>query len=619
MSEVLDIFSTCISDKLEFLDLSHNQFFGHLSDQLRQLKDLHTLQLINNSISDPIPLSLGELWSLQELDISLNKLNGTQLSEAHFSNLTRLTNFDVSGTSLMFNVSSTWIPPFQLEILALQSCHLGPRFPSWLHSQKNLRYLDLSNSGLLDTIPSSFWKSHSQLELLDLSNNSIYGHIPNLTDNSPLIALFLSSNNLFAPLPLISSNLIIFDIAYNAFSGSIFHFFCNGMNDLMPTAVFKLNDNFLSGELPNCWMKWPELIVLKLGYNNFSGSIPSSIGSLSFLSSLRLEKNNISGTIPVSLGNCTSLQVINLEENEFSGNIPAFIGERLSKLVILKLTSNKFQGILPVELCHLSSLQILDVANNNMSGTIPTCINNFTAMLQMDSHPRSNLFYVYNFTGRNSSLRGYVQEDAIVTLKGKLRQFTTTLNLVRILDLSSNNFSGEIPIEVTHLGALQSLNLSCNLFIGKIPESIGAMRSLESFDLSENQLSGEIPPNISDLNFLSDLNLSNNNLSGKIPSSTQLQSLNASSFIGNELCGDPLPKKCSTSPITPKHEDDAGKDDDDEEEVDWMLYVSTVLGFIVGFWSVVGSLVVSRRWRFIYFGFLYRIWDMFTCLVRKCF
>ncbi|KAL5751186.1 hypothetical protein ACOSP7_025789 [Xanthoceras sorbifolium] len=387
-------------DKLKLLDLSHNQFFGHLSNQLCQLKGLHILWLSNNFISDPIPFSLGELWSLKKFDISYNKLNGT-FSEAHFSNLTRLTYFDASGTSLMFNVSSHWIPPFQLKILGLYSCHLGPRFPSWLHSQKNLFFLDLSSSRLLDTIPSSFWKSHSQLE-------SIY------------FSLFLK-------------------------------------NDLMQTAVLKLNDNFLSGELLNCWMKWSELIVLNLGYNNFSGSIPSSIGSLR--------------TIPISLGNCTSLQVINLEENEFSGNIPAFIGERLSKLVILKLTSNKFQGILPVELCHLSSLQILDVANNNMSGTIPTCINNLSSML-------------------DSPVFGLVWEDAIVTLKGKLRQFITTLNLVRILDLSSNNFSGEIPIEVTRLGALQSLNLSHNLFIGKIPESIDAMRSLESFDLSENQLSG---------------------------------------------------------------------------------------------------------------------------------
>ncbi|KAL5748749.1 hypothetical protein ACOSQ2_026046 [Xanthoceras sorbifolium] len=433
-------------DKLELLDLRHNQFFGHLSNQLHQLKGLHTLRLSNNSISDPIPFSLGELWSLQELDISLNKLNGTQLSEAHFSNVTRLTHFDAFGTSLMFNVSSTWIPPFQLEMLGLHSCHLGPR---------------------------NFWKSHSQLKVLDLYNNSIYGHIPNLTDNSPLTTLILSSNNFSGPLPLISSNLTTFDLADNAFSGSVFHFFYN----------------FLSGELPNCWMKWPQLIALNLGYNNFSGSIPSSIGSLSFLSSLRLEKNNISGTIPVSLGNCTSLQVINLEENEFSGNIPAFIGERLSKLVILKLTSNKFQGILPVELCHLSSLQILDLANNNMFGKIPTCINNLTTMLQMDSHPRSNMFYVYNPLGRDTPIVGLVQEDAIVTLKGKLRQFITTLNLLRILNLSTNNFLGEIPIEVTRLGALQSLNLSHNLFIEKIPESIGAMRSLESFDLSKNQLS----------------------------------------------------------------------------------------------------------------------------------
>ena len=71
------------------------------------------------------------------------------------------------------------------------------------------------------------------------------------------------------------------------------------------------------------------------------------------------------------------------------------------------------------------------------------------------------------------------------------------------------------------------------------------MRALESIDLSANQFDGEIPQSISNLTFLSFLNFSNNNLVGKIPSSTQLQSFDASSFTGNELCGPPLLKNCT--------------------------------------------------------------------------
>nr|GEZ85972.1 leucine-rich repeat protein [Tanacetum cinerariifolium] len=93
---------------------------------------------------------------------------------------------------------------------------------------------------------------------------------------------------------------------------------------------------------------------------------------------------------------------------------------------------------------------------------------------------------------------------------------------------------------------LKSLNLSRNYLTGRIPEKIGDLKELESFDLSINKLSGELPMSLSSLNFLSNFNVSYNNLTGRIPSSTQLQSLNELSFVGNKLCGDPLTEPCST-------------------------------------------------------------------------
>ncbi|KAK2639630.1 hypothetical protein Ddye_027425 [Dipteronia dyeriana] len=187
-------------------------------------------------------------------------------------------------------------------------------------------------------------------------------------------------------------------------------------------------------------------------------------------------------------------------------------------------------------------------------------------------------------------------EEASLVMKGIAAEYNTILNLVRYIDLSHNNFSGEIPTELTSLGAVQSLNLSDNSFTGRIPSSIGAMSALESIDLSGNQFDGEIPQSISNLTFLSFLNFSNNNLIGKIPLSTQMQSFEASCFIGNELCGAPLPENCTETVQTSDHEN--GEElDGDEDEVDW-FYVSMALGFVVGFWSVIGSLLVNKRWRY---------------------
>ncbi|KAK3199608.1 hypothetical protein Dsin_023023 [Dipteronia sinensis] len=169
----------------------------------------------------------------------------------------------------------------------------------------------------------------------------------------------------------------------------------------------------------------------------------------------------------------------------------------------------------------------------------------------------------------------------------QIPRFLGSMRNLRIIDLSKNKFSGEIPMEVTNLHALISLNLSHNSFFGKIPESIGDMRDLETIDFSANLLSGKIPQSITSLTYLNHLNLSNNKLTGEIPLGTQLQSLDASSFNGNELCGFPL-KNCTVATYpTPRNENGT------QHEVDW-FYVSMGLGFVVGFWSFIGPLLINR-------------------------
>jgi Leucine-rich repeat (LRR) protein len=57
---------------------------------------------------------------------------------------------------------------------------------------------------------------------------------------------------------------------------------------------------------------------------------------------------------------------------------------------------------------------------------------------------------------------------------------------LRVLDLSSNAFSGEIPLRITVFAGLQSLNLSSNSFSGQLPAGIGGMRLLEVLDVNAN-------------------------------------------------------------------------------------------------------------------------------------
>nr|XP_023892372.1 receptor-like protein EIX2 [Quercus suber] len=266
--------------------------------------------------------------------------------------------------------------------------------------------------------------------------------------------------------------------------------------------------------------------------------------------------------------------------------------------MILSLRSNYFHGHIPKELCALTSLQILDLSHNKLYGSIPRCVKNFSAMATNNiSNHHLNSYNDSYYYGETLPL-----ESALLVIKGNILEYSTILQLVKSIDFSKNNLSGEIPKEVTSLQGLQSLNLSYNFLIGSILENIGTMGSLESIDFSLNQLSGQIPSSMSSLTFLNHLNLSNNKLTGKIPLSTQLQSLNPSSFVGNKLCGPPLTVNCTTNGVKPNNENIRSKATGGLE-VDW-FYVSMALGFVVGFWSVCGNLLLNKQWRIMYFQFL---------------
>ncbi|KAL4601736.1 hypothetical protein ACB092_10G003100 [Castanea dentata] len=603
--EIFESLSGCVSNGLEILDLYNAQLSGQLTDELGQFKNLVILSLGNNSISGPIPWSIGNLSSLRSLNLETNQINGTLppsfghlskleslyiysnmlegvVSEVHFTNLTRLTLLYASKNRLTLKV-------------ILGSWNLGPKFPSWLCSQKQLLILDISNTGIIDAFT-----------YLNISHNQIYGEIPHI----PLILSYfsiidVSSNHFEGPLPCISSNLSFLDLSNNSLSGSIFHFLCYKMKEPKNMEFLNLGKNLLSGNISNCWMKWQRLAALNLGNNNFSGSIPASIGSLINLRSLHLSNNSFSGKFPSLLKNCKYF-------------IPLWIGHSLSRLMILSLRFNNFHGQIPEELCALTSLQILDLSHNKLFGSIPKCLNNFITMARNNN---SN-YPIYVFSCTHDEARKGTSSTAVVSLrlqlvvfKGKALEYSTTLQLVKIVDLSNNNLSGEIPEEVTRLKGLQSLNFSFNILTGRIPEKIGDLGSVESIDFSSNQLYGQIPQSMSSLTFLSHLNLSNNNLTGKIPSSTQLQSLDASNFFGNKLCGPPLIDNCTIKDVQPNTEKKECKAFSGVD-VDW-FYVSMALGFVVGFWVVWGPLLLNKQWRFLYFQFLDHLGYKVTGLVAQ--
>ncbi|XP_048433319.1 LOW QUALITY PROTEIN: receptor-like protein EIX1 [Pyrus x bretschneideri] len=599
-SEIFESLSRCGPDGIKSLSLRYTNISGPIPMSLGNLSSLEKLDISGNQFNGSFTEVIGQLKMLTELDISYNSLEGA-VSEVSFSNLTKLKHFSAKGNSFTLKTSRDWVPPFQLEILQLDSWHLGPEWPMWLRTQTQLKELSLSGTQISSTIPTWFWNLTSQVEYLNLSHNQLYGQIQNIF-GAKYSVVDLSSNHFTGALPTVPTSFNWLDLSNASFSGSVFHFFCDRPDETKRLYVLHLGYNFLTGKVPDCWMSWKYLSFLHLENNNLTGNVPMSMGYLRELESLHLRNNHLYGELPHSLQNCTSLSVVDLSENGFSGSIPIWIGKSLSGLHVLNLRSNKFEGDIPNEVCYLKSLQILDLAHNKLSGMIPRCFHNLSAMANvLESFSPTTPWFIISDEVHT------VLENAILVTKGIQMEYSKILGFVKGIDLSCNFMYGDIPEELTGLLALQSLNLSNNRFTGRIPSKIGNMAQLESLDFSMNQLDGEIPPSMTNLTFLSHLNLAYNNLTGRIPESTQLQSLDQSSFVGNELCGAPLNKNCSTNGVIPPAtvEQDGGGGYRLLE--DGWFYVSLGVGFFTGFWIVLGSLLVNMPWSVLLSQLLNRI------------
>ncbi|BBN70552.1 hypothetical protein Prudu_1499S000700 [Prunus dulcis] len=112
------------------------------------------------------------------------------------------------------------------------------------------------------------------------------------------------------------------------------------------------------------------------------------------------------------------------------------------------------------------------------------------------------------------------------------------------LDLSSNNFVGQIPWSFfLNLESLAYLNLVGNNFVGQFPEEVRNSTSISSLTvlyLNENQLNGTIPSWLGSLPSLEWLGLESNQFSG-IDTEFQSRSLKYLYLNDNKLHG-PIPR-----------------------------------------------------------------------------
>ncbi|XP_020233062.2 receptor-like protein EIX2 [Cajanus cajan] len=607
ISNIIQNSSQCNRHVFQTLDLSYNQITGMLPN-LSTFRSLRMLDLSINQFTGEIPQSIGFLNELVSLRLGGNHFEG-DINELHVTNMSKLVLLDLTDSSLSVKFDTTWVPPFQLFRLGLGSCKLGPRFPNWLHTQRYLWYVDISDAGIDDFVPEWFWSKLQHIIGLNMSCNSLKGTIPNLPIKltNDYNAISLGSNQLEGEIPTFLTQASALDLSKNKIS-DLNSFLCT-KSATTAMLTLDLSNNQITGQLPNCWKHLKNsLELLDLSNNKLSGKIPKSIGTLVNLQALVLRNNSLTGGLPFTLKNCTDLVMLDVSENFLFGPIPLWIGENLQELIILSLRVNRFFRSVPANLCYLRQIHFLDLSRNNLSGGIPTCLGHFTELGEREI-TTYEIVKGRKITSSYTSLDIY-DSNVLFTWKGQDYVFWNPEFLLKSIDLSSNDLTGAIPKEIGYLVGLVSLNLSRNKLDGEIPTEIENLSWLEFLDLSRNKFSGKIPFNLSKIDRLGVLDLSNNDLSGRIPWEGHLETFDASSFEGNlELCGEPLNKSCPGDKTTAKPQEPAVHGEEDNSVFNEALYMSLGLGFFAGFWGLLGPIILWKPWRIAYLRFLNRVTD----------
>ena len=205
----------------------------------------------------------------------------------------------------------------------------------------------------------------------------------------------------------------------------------------------ELQDNYISGELPNFLFHISHLQVLILRNNSLQGLIPKTISNLKYLQILDLSSNNLTGEIPIGFVNLAGM-IEAPHLTSISNDVILVFHELISSNImvnVLIVNWKKSKQGLPSH--NIDMYFLLGLSNNQLSGEIP------------------------------ASLGG--------------------LKALKMLNLSYNKLSGKIPASLSDLQNLESLDLSHNKLSGSLPTTLSKLQQLTTFDVSNNQLIGRIP------------------------------------------------------------------------------------------------------------------------------
>ncbi|XP_037411682.1 receptor-like protein 9DC3 [Triticum dicoccoides] len=351
-----------------------------------------------------------------------------------------------------------------------------------------------------------------------------------------------------------------------------------GFERLTELLSLELSETGLSGQIPIGIAHLEKLLTLDISYNDYlylrEPQFQTLVANLTNLRDLYLNEVDISSSGPtwsVAIADSVpllqnldfnSLSTLKLRENRFHGMLPENIGEGCM-LQTIDLNNNLIEGKIPRSLSNCQGLELFDVGNNQIIGSFPSWLGVL---------PRLRVL-VLRFNQLNGTIRDFKGDHTINNYFANLQ----------ILDLASNNFSGNLPegwfnelkammenvsdggevlghetysgarfyqdtVTITFKGfdlsftkilsTFNAIDFSNNSFDGPVPESIGRLVALRGLNMSYNNFMGQIPFQYRNLSQLEAMDLSWNQITGEIPQElTSLTSLEWLNLSYNNLYG----------------------------------------------------------------------------------
>ncbi|CAA3003547.1 receptor like 42-like [Olea europaea subsp. europaea] len=512
---------------VKLIDLSSNNLVGDVLVEITSL--------VTNHFSGGIPTGVSQLDQLGVLDLSYNNLSGKIPQSIH------LRTFNASAFEENHGLCGLPLTKVCPEDEIVQV----PKISYKVDGMKNQDVDKLIDDGIYISMAVGFVFGFWGVPHLNPPIPISLGNMSSLT------SLYLYGNQLTGkvPCPALSSSLTDLDLFGNIFNATITQ--CIGSLSKLEYLYLGSN-NFEDIITESCFSNLSQLQELYLSSNpGISFNIMLGWNLPFQLTHVSLADCKVGPHFPTWLRTQTRLEDLDISNAEISGTFPDCFWESSPKLWILNVSHNNFLGVLPDLSLKFSIFDSIDLSFNHFNGSLP--------ILPLNGSWTTKWVHI------------------------------NTLNLVKLIDLSSNNLVGDVPDEITSLVMVVGLNFSINNLSGFLPTNIERLRTLDFLDFSRNHFSGGIPSGVSQVDQPGVLDLSYNNFAGEISQSIHLQTFNASAFERNlVLCGLPLTKACSGDEISqiPKTNDNANgmKTPEDEDNlINDGFYISMAIGFIFGF------------------------------------